>query len=307
MAKSIKFNLICNGLPIRTIEDLQEHFAPNDILDYYCREDRLLLLWLKIRGFKKEYENVSAIKATSRPEILKELVRIFGIDMDEDDINNYFLTEEEKLHKNDIVNFSDETKVVDYYFNGYKRQLEVFKSGIENKYERRHAFEKLVSEYRWAFELDFHNIIDSLVSQTEENPDYIKNSDRKFKKKIDSLVSQAIYLISMVSANPDCKKWFLNADNEIDEKLFSWLNVYAKKKTCETNSQNVKVVEPSSKRCLVLFCSFYCMVKSADSEKWKYKGGTGRRVIFDGLEIKKDTSASEYNSISIEYITLDNE
>lgn len=35
MAKTIKFNLICDGKSIRTIEDLQENFSVEDILKYY--------------------------------------------------------------------------------------------------------------------------------------------------------------------------------------------------------------------------------------------------------------------------------
>lgn len=32
MAKTIKFNLICDGYPARTIEDLQNHFSVEDML-----------------------------------------------------------------------------------------------------------------------------------------------------------------------------------------------------------------------------------------------------------------------------------
>lgn len=35
MAKTIKFNLICDGDPVRTIENLQNHFSVEDLLDYY--------------------------------------------------------------------------------------------------------------------------------------------------------------------------------------------------------------------------------------------------------------------------------
>lgn len=35
MAKTIKFNLICDGYPARTIENLQDHFSVEDLLDYY--------------------------------------------------------------------------------------------------------------------------------------------------------------------------------------------------------------------------------------------------------------------------------
>lgn len=35
MAKTIKFNLICDNTPVRTIEDLQNNFSIEDVLNYY--------------------------------------------------------------------------------------------------------------------------------------------------------------------------------------------------------------------------------------------------------------------------------
>lgn len=35
MAKTIKFNLICDEYSALTIEDLQNHFSVEDLLDYY--------------------------------------------------------------------------------------------------------------------------------------------------------------------------------------------------------------------------------------------------------------------------------
>ena len=35
MTKTIKFNLICDEYPALTIEDLQNHFSVEDLLDYY--------------------------------------------------------------------------------------------------------------------------------------------------------------------------------------------------------------------------------------------------------------------------------
>ena len=81
MAKTIKFNLICDGKPVRTIEDLQENFSIEDVLKYY--ENGLLLRWLDVRGYETEYKKVSEIKETEALEIVKELIRIFGIEADE--------------------------------------------------------------------------------------------------------------------------------------------------------------------------------------------------------------------------------
>lgn len=80
MAKTIKFNLICDGNPIRTIEDLQNHFSIEDVLDYY--NNQLLHRWLKVRGYNKELEAVSALSCTEPVEIIKELIRVFEVDAD---------------------------------------------------------------------------------------------------------------------------------------------------------------------------------------------------------------------------------
>ena len=35
MAKTIKFNLILDGYPVRTLEELQEHFSLEDMANYF--------------------------------------------------------------------------------------------------------------------------------------------------------------------------------------------------------------------------------------------------------------------------------
>lgn len=46
MAKTIKFNLICDEKPVRTIEDLQNSFSIEDVLNYY--NNQLLHRWLRV-------------------------------------------------------------------------------------------------------------------------------------------------------------------------------------------------------------------------------------------------------------------
>ena len=38
MAKTIKFNLICDGNPVRNLEDLQNNFSIEDVLNYYSNK-----------------------------------------------------------------------------------------------------------------------------------------------------------------------------------------------------------------------------------------------------------------------------
>lgn len=122
MAKTIKFNLICDGNPIRTIEDLQNHFSIEDVLDYY--NNQLLHRWLKVRGYNKELEAVSALSCTEPVEIIKELIRVFEVDADPEKVEESvyilkYLNERKTLC--DIYNTENyQTKhVIDDYEAGY--------------------------------------------------------------------------------------------------------------------------------------------------------------------------------------------
>ena len=80
MAKKIKFNLCCDGNPIRTIEDLQNNFLIEDILSYY--ENNLLEKWLDVRGYTEQLEQIRKITSKDDFEIAKQLVTIFNIEKD---------------------------------------------------------------------------------------------------------------------------------------------------------------------------------------------------------------------------------
>ena len=103
MAKTIKFNLVCDGKPIRTIEDLQNNFAIEDVLDYY--NNKLLHRWLKVRGYDSELELVSKITSKDTMQIIKQLIRIFNIASDNQKMEEsiyilkYF---DERKKRNDI-------------------------------------------------------------------------------------------------------------------------------------------------------------------------------------------------------------
>ena len=84
MAKTIKFNLICDEKPVRTIEDLQNNFSIEDVLEYYY--NGLLQRWLKVRGYETELEKVSAITTEDSMEIIKELIKIFEVSVEEEEV-----------------------------------------------------------------------------------------------------------------------------------------------------------------------------------------------------------------------------
>lgn len=84
MTKTIKFNLICDDKPVRTIEDLQNNFSIEDVLKYY--QNGLLLRWLKVRGYEAEYKKVSEISEVRELEIVKKLIKIFDVETDDEKV-----------------------------------------------------------------------------------------------------------------------------------------------------------------------------------------------------------------------------
>lgn len=78
MAKTIKFNLMVDGHPARTLNDLREHFNIEDVLE--CHKNGLLLRWLQVREYQKQAEQVAAINETEDEKIVNALVAAFEMD-----------------------------------------------------------------------------------------------------------------------------------------------------------------------------------------------------------------------------------
>lgn len=110
MAKTIKFNLICDNKPVRTIDDLQNNFSIEDVLAYY--KNKLLHRWLEVRGYTEELEKVNDITAEKPIEIIKQLIKILNVASDDKNV-------EESVY---ILEFLDERKVLcsEYAKGNYK-------------------------------------------------------------------------------------------------------------------------------------------------------------------------------------------
>jgi hypothetical protein len=130
MAKTIKFNLMLDGKPVRTIEELQENFNINDIIEFY--QKGLLQKWLSVRGYIEYLEKVEAV--SDKKSAIIELIKIFEIEKSEKEINETVHSLEfceERKHDMELW-LKKDTKIKEIvadYHNGY----------IQLK-ERRYAF-----------------------------------------------------------------------------------------------------------------------------------------------------------------------
>ena len=169
MAKTIKFNLICDEKPVRTIEDLQNNFSIEDILNYY--NNRLLHRWLSVRGYDLELEKVCAITSTSPMEIIKELIRIFDVSADEKRV-------EESIY---MLKYLDERKelcaiyerenykaksIIDDYEAGYRQRVDGIRENPNDVAVIKANIAEIVSNYAWILKLNHRNLFYILLAKS---------------------------------------------------------------------------------------------------------------------------------------------
>ena len=163
MAKTIKFNLICDGYPARTIEDLQNHFCVDDLLAAF--ENGLLVRWLDVRGYNEELQDIRMIRDRDPLIIIEKLIKIFHIEEDETEIKNAILALKLQRKRKETVSSYTKEKF-DHAINS---------SGLELSravaLTIMYSFEKLYDdEERLEFQRDFE---DDVIEEGNKNGWYV--------------------------------------------------------------------------------------------------------------------------------------
>lgn len=169
MAKTIKFNLICNDKPIRNIDNLQDNFVIDDIIEYY--HNGLLQRWLKVRGYEEELLHVESIDTTlSDTDIIKQLVAIFDIEKSESKIDEgiyiwTFRKEREKqyTHFEEIEHSRD--GVLNEYSKGYRELCACIFDNPDDAPLIKASIKDIVNSYMWLFELNHRDFFYQLLSK----------------------------------------------------------------------------------------------------------------------------------------------
>lgn len=161
MAKTIKFNLICDGKPIRTVEDLQENFCIEDVLKYYHND--LLQRWLDVRSYKDEHAKVAAIASNKDMDVIKELIQIFAVEMDEKKIEEgiymlEFMQEKEVLYEAYKKDGFKVKSIVDDYAAGYRQLVDEIVENPQDAAKIKANIAEMVNSYQWVLDLDYRNL-----------------------------------------------------------------------------------------------------------------------------------------------------
>lgn len=292
MSKTIKFNLVCDGFQIRTLEDLRNHFSIEDILQYF--RDQILEKWLCVRGYNKELEAVKSITSKSPYEIIKELVSIFDVESDNNTIE--YATSVIKYRESRVLlekRSMEELRVSDSLYNEYFMKYEDLVNNIiinpTNK-----------------------NIIQATIAEIEkEYPQIFKMDYRNFFYKVRDISPLAVLCLLM---NQFTRRFYIfdgvKPENKSlytrdVEEMFNWIQKsFFKKEFIESLGNNVVIknnetgsrfVSLTQKKCLVIKLHSYgddgCAISNYTENESFLKPSqiNGKFLIMEGIQYQSNT------------------
>ena len=295
MAKTIKFNLICDGYSTRTIEDLQNHFSVEDMLKYY--KNGLLAKWLEVRGFSRELEYVRMISDRDPLRIIEELIRIFDIEEDEAKIRETISDLKLKKKREEAASFyrkgkNDENSILSNYHKSYaslisgllsaKNDVPVIKSHIRelttNYYEilkliYRELFYSMYEDDNWLgimFLLANEKTKDFYIPTAEELLQTTSSHKYKDKKDMFNLICNWIHTAVFFGAMGEHLKRFSANTNG------KWKNI-------ESKGQDYMIIRMHN--------SIHVRSAGRNDEDLEYYDISNKFVVLNGIDYKSDKPA----------------
>ena len=286
MAKTIKFNLILDNYPVRNIEGMQEHFSIEDMLKYF--KNGLLLRWLKVREYEKEYEKVTAIdKTLDNKAIMMELVKIFEIaDLDEGKIEQAigiltYLEEEKKSSARYEKNVLVKKQIIKDYHIGYAELVKHMEKNKDNMAILKADAIQMEKEYFELFKLNHFALYFRLVETAPKAVFAILTRDVFRNYWIDKGASRKVR---------DNVKFALLSKGRVKEVLGDDLKIVKR------NTQAMwDPIERPEVKLMVLSIEPGTFIKNAGnfSEKLQNIDVNGKLLKFNGLEYQCNNEAYE--------------
>lgn len=316
MAKTIKFNLICDEHPIRTIEELQQNFSIEDVLAYF--KAGILERWLDVRGYDKEKKEVAKIdKKLDKFEQISDLIKIFNMEKDSEKIDDaiYNLYYEERkikdLEKYNKYKYATKT-VVNDYFSNYEALVNKIVEEPTNAALIKTNIKAIIEDYEIIFNKDFRLLFNRLISTSPLAVLYLlsnENARLKYLPIIDTYTMDGVTKeVSDLTSNPDknqmyseIKKKFYNLRYDsivgVDSKAIEVLDTQLKKYTKNTDG-HFYPVEPEGKKVMIIYVSDHVKVMSPAGGYGSNPVGSeinGKFEILDGIQFS--SNSNEYNNL----------
>ncbi|WP_312046474.1 hypothetical protein [Anaerotignum sp.] len=299
MAKAIKFNLICDDMPIRTIEDLQNNFSVEDVLAYY--NNKLLHRWLEVRGYAEELAKVSAITVEKPIEIVKELIKIFSVVCDDKKIEESVYMLEYLEERKELCSIYEKQSyraqsIIDDYETGYRQLVEGILENPNDVAKIKANIAEMVMKYKWVLDLNHRALFWTLKEKSALAVMCLlmNEKSREYYVPIESKKEDGVVTIDI--------------DTNVEKRnMFNSISVIIKKSDFSTKlGDNLitfagitdgywKDLEPKGKKFMIISMGTGDFVRSAG-----VSGGdlastdvTNKFVIVDGIDYKSNSSTRE--------------
>lgn len=288
MAKTIKFNLILDEKPVRTIEDLRENFSIEDILDVY--NNKLLHKWLDVRGYSDILEKVNSIKDETNIGQIKNLIKIFEVECDDSKIEESigildFIIEREMLleHYNKL-NYKAKI-VIDDYHAGYNFIINDIIENKNNMPKIKANIKEIEENYMGLFNLNYKDLYNTLVSNaplavfailmSNKMRDYFISGDNS-SKNTDLIYNKIIE--------------FVTNKRVLKEKLGEELKVFK-----GNTAAYWKDIEPSEKKIMIINMQNENYVRNAGvfGEEFSSFDINNSFMILNGVDYKSNNASHE--------------
>ena len=288
MAKTIKFNLICDGYPARTIEDLQNRFSVEDLLDYF--ENGLLVKWLDVRGYNEELQNVRMIRDRDPLRIIENLIKIFDIEEDESKIRETvaylkMMKEREKAAASYQKGKEDENSILRDYHRRYTNLISGLLSAKDDVSAIKSHIRELVTNYPEILEMVHMNLFYMLYDKELWLTIMYLLADKKAKEYFIPTADELLQASS--SQQYKAKKDIFNIickgirSDEFEAAMGNHL-----KTAGGCTYQTWRNIEPSGKNFMIIRMQTSEHVRSAGkkSENLDYYDISNKFIVLDGID-----------------------
>lgn len=324
MAKTIKFNLICDDYPVRTLEDLREHFCIEDILAYY--QNGLLERWLSVREYSEELKKIQEIKTDDEIKIIKKIIRIFNLDIDSSEVlKSVYMLQYKRDNLKAVQNYEKENYKVNYiiedYFRGYQKVIDKI---IQNRTDLpciKAAVNEINDKYMILFDIDYRILFTKLYHYAPLAIFVMLTFDDMREKYLSKNANynpffKAMYgLMKLKNISSDInnseeekmnQEFLLDLKEDFNIISSRISSVTVSNKLKEIMGENLKVfaghtegywkdIEPDDKKYMILSMESGDYVRSAgkSGEELGYDDIQDKFVILDGIDYKSNNSTHE--------------
>lgn len=280
MLKTIKFNLMINDRPVRSLPELQEHFHVQDIVKYH--RSGLLQKWLQVRGYEEEAQKVAAVGLDDELKAAEELVRILCVGAKRETIQ--FAVEVlrfEQQRKQELRQIKEavfqEQLVIHQYHQGYGALLDRMLAQPDDVGSTKASIIQIFETYASLFALDY----------------------RRFYYKF---IANAPLVVLCTLMHASLRKVLLG-DREINVALQS---VYKNRTILNQVESHLKVfagqtnsywkdLEPSSKKCLIVSIKQGNCVRNQGNVGMELNAdqANGQYLLLDGIDYKSHSDTDQ--------------